>query len=129
MWFVTASLMMIVLVGLGVDLGGRVHALQQIRDVAAQAARTGGQRVLAGAAADGDPMVADPTAAIAAARSYLAAAGVDGQVTVTGGGTLLEVTATGVYEPTILSVIGIGAMPVTGHAQVALVRVVDGSPR
>ena len=39
-WFATASLVMIILVGMAVDLGGKVHTQQHARSVAAQAART-----------------------------------------------------------------------------------------
>ncbi|HUM87572.1 MAG TPA: pilus assembly protein TadG-related protein, partial [Actinomycetota bacterium] len=44
-WVVTATIVMMTLVGLAVDLGGQVHAQQRAHDVAAQAARAGGQQV------------------------------------------------------------------------------------
>jgi len=44
-WMAASSFIMIVLVGLAVDLGGKVHTQQQARNVAAQAARTGAQEV------------------------------------------------------------------------------------
>lgn len=123
----TTAFIAIVLVGLGVDLSGRVTALQQVRDAAAQAARAGGQQVAATQVMDGAPFTADPAEAAAAARSYLAVAGVAGTATVTGGGTELVVTTEGWYEPIFLSVIGIGPMRVSGNANVRLVRVIDGS--
>ncbi len=43
-WFATASLVMTILVGMTVDLGGKVHTQQHARSVAAQAARTGAKR-------------------------------------------------------------------------------------
>ena len=43
-WLVTTGFAMIVLVGLGVDLGGQVYAQQHARAVADQAARTGGNQ-------------------------------------------------------------------------------------
>ena len=46
-WLAIASFAMMVLVGLAVDLGGQVHAQQRAHDIAAQAARTGGQQVQA----------------------------------------------------------------------------------
>jgi Flp pilus assembly protein TadG len=52
-WLATASLVMIILVGLAVDLGGQVHTQQRARDIAAQAARVGGEQVLAGPAIRG----------------------------------------------------------------------------
>jgi hypothetical protein len=53
-WVVTATIVMMTLVGLAVDLGGQVHAQQRAHDVAAQAARVGGgQQVEAGPAVEG----------------------------------------------------------------------------
>ncbi|MEI2811930.1 MAG: Tad domain-containing protein [Nocardioides sp.] len=47
-WMVTASFVMMMLVGLAVDLGGQVHAKQRAHNIAAEAARTGGEQVEAG---------------------------------------------------------------------------------
>lgn len=127
LWLVSTAFIAIVLVGLGVDLGGRITALQHVRDVAAQAARAGGQQVAAPPVMDGHAFAADPAAAAGAARSYLAASDVTGTATVTGGGTQLAVTTEGWYEPIFLGVIGIGPMRVSGNANVRLVRVIDGS--
>ena len=70
---------MIMLVGLAVDLGGQVHAQQRAHDVAAQAARAGGQQVQAAPAIAGRATLSvDVAAARSAAQDYLAAAGVDG---------------------------------------------------
>ena len=56
---------MIILVGLAVDLGGQVHAQQHARDVAAQAARAGGQQLQAGRAIRGRrPPPPTPSAAV-----------------------------------------------------------------
>ena len=53
-WLVTSGFAMIVLVGLAVDLGGQVHAQQRARNLAAQAARTGGQQLQPGPAIRGE---------------------------------------------------------------------------
>src|SRR3546814_18723211 len=42
-WLALSSFVMIFLVGLAVDLGGQVHAHERAHDVAAQAARAGGE--------------------------------------------------------------------------------------
>ena len=47
--------------------------------------------------------------------------------TITDGGTQLVVSTEDVYEPKILSLIGIPPIRVTGHGQARLVRVIDGS--
>ena len=79
---------MMMLVGLAVDLGGQVHAKQRAHDVAAQAARAGGQQVQAAPAIEGHYLAVDTAAAREAAEEYLAAADVSGTVTVTGGDTI-----------------------------------------
>ncbi|WP_137122965.1 pilus assembly protein TadG-related protein [Segeticoccus rhizosphaerae] len=122
------SFVMIVLVGLAVDLGGRVHAQQQSRDVAAQAARAAGQEVLAGPAVRGSAITIDTHAAAQAAREYLSAAGVEGSVSVASGDQVV-VSTTGSYPTTFLSIIGIGDLPVTGHATARLVGAENGSGR
>ena len=88
-WFATASLVMIILVGMAVDLGGKVHTQQHARSVAAQAARTGAQEVQGSTAVRGEDLRVDITAAKSAAQDYLRAAGVEGTVTVIGGDTLM----------------------------------------
>src|SRR3546814_13290745 len=84
-WVVTATIVMMTLVGLAVDLGGQVHAQQRAHDVAAQAARAGGQQVEAAPAVEGRYVALDTAAALRAAERYLVAAGVEGTVTITGG--------------------------------------------
>src|SRR4051812_49914667 len=99
---VTASIVMMVLVGLAVDLGGQVHAKQRAHDIAAEAARTGGERVQAAPAIEGRYLGVDTTAARIAAEQYLASAGVTGTVQITGGGTItVEVTHT--HTPEVFS--------------------------
>ena len=127
-WFATASFVMIMLVGLAVDLSGQVHAQQRIRDVAAQAARTGGQQVRAPEAILGTGAVADTAAAKGAALRYLDAAGVDGAVRVEGGETLVVTTTTS-YRTKFLSLIGLNQLSVTGSATARLVRVAGGVER
>ena len=127
-WLATASLSMIVLVGLAVDLGGQVHTQQRARDVAAVAARVGGQHVLAGPAIRGEGVRADTAAATSAARAYLAAAGVAGTVTIRGGDTLVVATSD-TYRTTFLGIIGLAQLSVTGHATARIVRAHEGVAR
>ena len=127
-WVITATLAMMILVGLAVDLGGQVHAQQRAHDVAAQAARTGGQQVQAAPAVEGRFVALDTAAARRAAEEYLAADGVEGTVTVTGGNTL-TVNVTDIYEPTFLSLIGVGDLKVTGDASARLIRTTGGVER
>ncbi len=128
LWVVTATIVMMTLVGLAVDLGGQVHAQQRAHDVAAQAARAGGQQVEAAPAVEGRYVALDTAAARRAAEQYLAAAGVEGTVTITGGTTLV-VRVTDIYEPTFLSMVGIGNLTVTGDASARLIRTTGGVER
>lgn len=125
-WLVTSSFVMMMLVGLAVDLGGQVHAKQRAHDVAAQAARAGGQQVQAAPAIEGHFLAVDTAAAKRAAQDYLAAAHVTGTVAITGGDTI-TVDVTDVYNPKFLSVIGLGDLPVTGEASARLIRSLGGT--
>ena len=127
-WFATASLVMIILVGMAVDLGGKVHTQQRTRSVAAQAARTGAQEVQGSTAVRGEDLRVDITAAKSAAQDYLRAAGVNGTVTVTGGDTLV-VRTTDTYNSKFLGIIGLDAMQVTGEASARLIRAEGGIER
>ena len=125
-WVALASLAMMVLVGLAVDLGGQVHAKQRAHDIAAEAARTGGQQVQAGPAIEGRYVNVNTAAARAAAQRYLAAAGVSGTVTITGGDTI-TVAVTDTYSPKFLIFIGIDQLTVTSEASARLVRSLGGT--
>ncbi|WP_245934255.1 pilus assembly protein TadG-related protein [Branchiibius hedensis] len=124
----SAAFVMIVLVGLAVDLGGQVAAQQRARDVAAQAARSGGEQVLGGPAVNGQGAQIDTAAAASAARSYLSTAGVSGTATIQGNDTLV-VTTSANYQTKFLSIIGIGSLHVTGHSSARLIRAQNGAPR
>lgn len=125
-WLVTSSFVMMMLVGLAVDLGGQVHAKQRAHDVAAQAARAGGQQVQAAPAIEGHSLAVDTAAAKQAAEEYLAAAHVSGTVTITSGDTI-TVDVTDVYNPKFLSGIGVGDLTVTGEASARLIRSLGGT--
>ena len=127
-WFATAALAMIILVGMAVDLGGKVHTQQQARSAAAQAARTGAQEVQGSTAVRGEDLRVDISAAKFAAQKYLRATGVNGTVTVTGGDTLV-VRTTDTYNSKFLGIIGLDAMQVTGEGSARLIRAEGGIER
>ena len=126
LWMVTSSFVMMVLVGLAVDLGGQVHTQQRARDLAAQAARTGGQQVQAAPAIEGRYLNVDVSAARSAAEAYLSTAGIDGTVSINGGDTI-TVDVTDTYEPRFLGLLGITHLDVTGTATARLVRSLGGT--
>ncbi len=127
-WIATSGLVMVILVGLAVDLGGQVHAQQHARDVAAQAARAGGQQLQASVAVRGLGARADAGPAITAAKAYLTAAEVTGTARLRGGDTII-VTTHATYDTTFLAVIGIDQLPATGTATSRIERTVGGTER
>jgi len=120
---------MIVLVGVAVDLSGQVYAQQHARDIAAQAARTAGQQIDASLGVRGIGAQTNTAQAIAAATSYIAAAGMEGDASITGGGTTITVRVVDTYETKFLSIIGLTSLRVTGSAETRVVRVVGGVER
>lgn len=126
-WMALATFVMIVLVGLAVDLGGQVHAQQRARDIAAQAARAGGEQVQAVPAIEGRSVRIDTRAARDAAEDYLDAAGVEGTVRIIDGDTI-TVSVTDTYEPRFLTFLG-RHLTVTGTASARLVRTTEGVER
>lgn len=117
-------------IGLVVDGGQKVQAIQRANALAAEAARAGSQMIVAAPSVRGAVPRLDPSAAEAAAQNYLQqrAQVADGS---TVGGTssadtahvTVEVTVT---RPTIfLSAIGIGSVSATSHTDARLVRGLD----
>lgn len=125
-WLVTSSFVMMMLVGLAVDLGGQVHAKQRAHDLAAQAARAGGEQVQAAPAIRGQFVAINVASARRVVQDYLSASDVNGNVTITGGDTI-TVHVTDTYTPKFLSFIGIGDLNVTGEASARLIRTLGGN--
>jgi len=113
LYAVMATFAAIILLGLVVDGGGRVHAEQHASSVAREAARAAGQEIDEATAMGGAGATVNLAGAQHAAQSYLDAAdGAAGTAQVANG--TVEITATATYEPVMLSIIGIG--PMTVHA-------------
>jgi hypothetical protein len=107
------------IVGLAVDGGAKVAALQRADAVAEEAARAGGQALDIAGALNGNVRV-DPASAVTAAQNYLSRSGVEGSVDVLDGETL-RVTTT-LTEPTVfLGLVGIDTFTVHGTGTAALV--------
>lgn len=128
-WTLTTALAMVLLVGLAVDLSGQVLAKQRAQDIAAEAARAGGQQLQGAAAIRGTAALLDPHAAVAAANTYLAAVPeVTGNAHVSSGTTIVTDTHV-TYTTKFLSLIGIRTIRVTGHAEAEVNRAVNGTRR
>lgn len=115
----------LIMMGIAVDVSGHVHAMQEARSVAREAARAGGQEVNVPAAIRGQGAQANPGEAAAVAQAYLNATGTPGSVSVTGPDTI-RVDVNSNYQTLFLSVIGIGSMSSTGQAEARVARVVNG---
>lgn len=109
---VVALVMSLFLVaGLVYDGGLAVAAHRRAFNEAAAAARAGAQ-AMKGSTIAGGPVDADPSAAAAAAHSYLASTGHSGSVTVSG--DLVEVSVSFPYQTVILGAAGVNDITVTG---------------
>ena len=124
LFVVVIAVAMMLMIGLIVDGGRKVRAIQRADAVAAEAARAGGQAIVAGPAIRGEGVRADTAPARRAAEAYLTSAGVSGTVTVAGG--QLTVTTSVGYKPVFLGLIGVGSLTGDGHSTVRLVRGLDG---
>ena len=126
-WMITTALSLVLMVGLAVDLSGRVLAKQRAQDLASEAARAGGQQLQGAAAVRGDAAELNPSAAVAAANTYLSSVPeVSGSSRVRGGTTVVADTQI-LYTTKFLSIIGVRQLRVTGHAEVEVNRAVNGS--
>ncbi|WP_238146582.1 TadE/TadG family type IV pilus assembly protein [Ornithinimicrobium murale] len=115
-----ATIVLIVM-GVAVDTAGHIHAMQEARSVAREAARAGGQHLQIPTAVRGEGAVVDPSVASAAANAYLESAGIGGSASVTGPESI-HVTVTSTYDTTFLSIIGIGGLSATGEADARVAR-------
>jgi Flp pilus assembly protein TadG len=114
LFVVVFTVALLVAVGLVVDGGGKVRALQRADEAAREAARAGSQMLDVPAAVRGDDVSIDPASAGRAARAYLDAAGVEGTVDVQGDAVQVSTSVT--YRPVFLGVAGVGPITVTGSA-------------
>lgn len=127
-WLATAAVVMVILVGVVVDLAGQVYAQQHARNVANQAARVAGQQINAPVAIRGQGVQANAPLAVAAAQTYLNSSDVSGSAAIVNGTTIVVDTSS-TYNTKFLSIIGLGSMRVTGHAEARITRVVGGTPQ
>ncbi len=110
---------LLVAIGLVVDGGRYITAAQLADNAAGEAGRAAGQHITSTAVLGEQPQV-DTTRAVQAAQDYLADAGVDGTVSVTG--SEITITTTVDRRPVLLMVAGVTTITATGSASVRLVR-------
>lgn len=107
-------------IGLVVDGGSRIQAMQRADELAAQAARTGAQSVHIGD--DGTHPTIDVGPACRAASTYLVQAEAEPGECTPVNDTTLRVSASVSYENVFLSLIGAPSSSVTGTAEARLAR-------
>ena len=127
LFFCIAVVGLMVMVGLVVDGGAKIRALQRADRLAAEAGRAGGQTIDVSAAIAGDAPTLNAQAAVYATQAYLRANGVSGTVSVTDAGRALVVDVTTITETVFLGLIGVNTLTVPGSAKVVLVRGVTGA--
>ncbi|MET7456248.1 pilus assembly protein TadG-related protein [Streptomyces sp. NPDC005574] len=110
------------IIGVAVDGGSTMRAIERADYIAGEAARAGGQAIDPAEAINGTAIVVDPQAAQAAAQAYLRSAGATGTVSVSSDGKTLTVHVTGTYDTKFLSAVGIGSLSVTGQAAASLLH-------
>ncbi|MER5402246.1 pilus assembly protein TadG-related protein [Streptomyces sp. NPDC002599] len=110
------------IIGIAVDGGAKMAATERADYVAGEAARAGGQAIDPAQAVTGKAITVDPQAATAAAQAYLRSVGATGTVQVSGDGKSVTVTVNGSSDTAFLSAVGIGSLPVTGHASATLLH-------
>ena len=118
---------LLALIGLEVDGGARVRAVQRADTLAAEAARAAGQAIDVPAAIPGGTPVVDPASAQAAARRYLAANDVTGTVAIRDGGRTVAVDVTTTAPTIFLGIIGISSFTAHGEATATLTHGIVGA--
>ncbi|MGW6357936.1 TadE/TadG family type IV pilus assembly protein [Streptomyces sp. NPDC055092] len=116
LFFAVTTVAILMVMGLLVDGGGALNASNRATSLAQEAARTAGQQLDPAQAIEGTAITIDPDAAQAAARDYLVAAGVQGDVTIDGDGRTLTVTVHDTYHTYFAQLVGKGTINVTGSA-------------
>jgi Flp pilus assembly protein TadG len=111
--------------GLVVDAGTKLDNYENASAYAQEAARAGAGQVDQSEAYSKATFVVDEPEAIAAARAYLAAAGVDGSVSAVGDDAI-RVTVTITTPTKILSIIGIDTVTSTSTATASLLSGITG---
>ncbi|TDC43453.1 hypothetical protein E1258_32210 [Micromonospora sp. KC207] len=120
LFLAAAMIGVLAIIGLAFDGAGQLRSRQLAENLAAEAARTGGQSIDRAKAIEGGSKEIDEAAARTAVTSYLAAAGAtdhDVEFPVVGGEKLIRVRVTVTYDRYLLGFFGFGdAVTVSGEA-------------
>jgi Flp pilus assembly protein TadG len=109
------------MIGLSVDGGGAMQARERADNLAAEAARAGGQAIDLGQAVGGTADVVNSDAAVEAANEYLTSEGLKGKVTISPDRRRIKVVITITYQPVMLGLVSVKPWTETGQATAVLV--------
>ncbi|QKW22840.1 hypothetical protein HUT16_30450 [Kitasatospora sp. NA04385] len=115
---------LVAVVGLVLDFGGQLRAVERADAVAQEAARVAGQQLDIDRLRSGGGYQVDPAQATSAARAYLASQGVSGDVDFPKYPDLSEisVTTSTTYRTALLGAVGITSLSVQGHGKATLLH-------
>ncbi|ROR37488.1 TadE/TadG family type IV pilus assembly protein [Kitasatospora cineracea] len=115
---------LVAVVGLVLDFGGQLRAVERTDALAQEAARVAGQQLDIARLRAGDGYQVDAEQARSAARAYLAGQGVSGDVSFPEYPDLSEVsvTVTSTYPTALLGLVGITSLSVQGHGKATLLH-------
>ncbi|MEJ3743124.1 pilus assembly protein TadG-related protein [Actinomycetes bacterium KLBMP 9797] len=113
---------LIAMIGLAGDSAGYVRSTQRANNIAAEAARAGGQAIRLPEAINGETKVVDTAKALDAVRDYLTTAGItQWQADIADDGQQLTVTVTVHYDPLLVDVLpGVTTIPATATVTASL---------
>ena len=113
---------LIAMIGLAGDGAGYVRTTQRANNIAAEAARAGGQAIRLPEAINGETKAVDTTRALDAVADYLNTAGItDWQAIIDDDGQQLTVTVTVQYDPLLVDVLpGVTTIPATATVTATL---------
>jgi len=112
---------LVILVGIVLDFGGRLRAIEQTDALAQEAARVAGQQLDEKALRDGDGYQVRREVAADAVAAYLASKGLRGHVDFPAPDTV-AVNIETTYPTTLLGVVGVTHLPVRGYGRATLVH-------
>ena len=122
-----AAVGLFALVGLVVDGGAKVRALERADRIAAEAGRAGGQAINVPAAIAGSQPVIDAKRAVSTAQAFITAQGATGTARVVDGGRAMVVDVTTTAPTAFLGLVGVSTFTVHGSARITLVRGITGA--
>ena len=113
---------LMMMIGLAADSAGYIQTSQRAENIAAEAARAGGQAIRLPEAINGETKAVDTSRAIQAVRDYLSTAGItQWQATLSADGQQLTVTVHVDYDPLVVDIVpGVSTIPVTATVTATL---------